>query len=94
MSSDRIARAADEMLNAFDADEGLLGANYVRDDGGGASAVVLDGQWDLRKVARALDDAGLFAPTARLRAFATECVEHGDMTPAAARMLNRILDGE
>ncbi|MBB0990024.1 hypothetical protein G6009_00780 [Dietzia sp. SLG510A3-30A2] len=33
------------------------------------------------------------APVARLRAFATECVEHGDMTPAAARMLNRILDG-
>lgn len=34
------------------------------------------------------------ARVARLRAFATECVEHGDMTPAAARMLNRILDGE
>ena len=30
----------------------------------------------------------------RLRSFATECVEHGDMTPAAARMLNRILDDE
>ena len=30
----------------------------------------------------------------RLRSFATECVAHGDMTPAAARMLNRILDDE
>jgi hypothetical protein len=28
----------------------------------------------------------------RLRAFATDCVTHGDMTPAAKRMLNRILD--
>jgi len=46
------------------------------------------------RIANALDDAGLLAPVARLRAFATECVEHGDMTPAAARMLNRILDGE
>ena len=38
-------------------------------------------------------DAAL-ASIERLRAFARNCVEHGDMTPMAARMLNRILDGE
>lgn len=30
----------------------------------------------------------------RLAAFARSCVEHGDMTPAAERMLLRILDNE
>lgn len=29
---------------------------------------------------------------ARLKAFATDCVTHGDMTPAAQRILDRILD--
>ena len=29
---------------------------------------------------------------ARLRAFAKDCVSHGDMTPMAARMLNKIAD--
>lgn len=29
----------------------------------------------------------------RLAAFARDCVEHGDMTPMAERMLLRILDG-
>ena len=31
---------------------------------------------------------------ARVRAFAADCVEHGDMTPAAQLMLHRILDEE
>jgi hypothetical protein len=30
----------------------------------------------------------------RLAAFGRDCVTHGDMTPGAERMLNRILDGE
>lgn len=30
----------------------------------------------------------------KLAAFARNCVEHGDMTPMAERMLIRILDGE
>lgn len=45
-------------------------------------------------IASDLDEKGLLVPADRLRAFAAECVEHGDMTPAAARMLNRILDDE
>lgn len=32
--------------------------------------------------------------TMRLKAFATEAVQHGDMTPAAQIMLERILGGE
>jgi hypothetical protein len=30
----------------------------------------------------------------RLKAFGRDCVTHGDMTPGAERMLDRILDGE
>ena len=33
-------------------------------------------------------------PASRLRAFARLCVDGGDMTPAAARMLDRIIDGD
>ena len=29
---------------------------------------------------------------ARLRSFAKDCVTHGDMTPMAARLLNKIAD--
>lgn len=32
--------------------------------------------------------------TSRIKAFAKDCVTHGDMTPAGQRMLDRILDGE
>ncbi len=38
-------------------------------------------------------DAGVEALAGRVRAFARDCVEHGDMTPAAALMLDRVLDG-
>jgi hypothetical protein len=34
------------------------------------------------------------AERARLKAFGRDCVTHGDMTPGAERMLDRILDGE
>lgn len=34
----------------------------------------------------------LSALTRRLEAFSRDCVTHGDMTPAAARMLTRILE--
>ena len=33
-------------------------------------------------------------PASQLRAFARLCVDGGDMTPAAARMLDRIIDGD
>lgn len=33
-------------------------------------------------------------PASQLRAFARLCVDSGDMTPAAARMLDRIIDGD
>ena len=33
-------------------------------------------------------------PASQLRAFARQCVDGGDMTPAAARMLDRIIDGD
>lgn len=36
--------------------------------------------------------AGLRGRAGQLRAFARDCVEHGDMTPAGARMLNKIAD--
>lgn len=67
--------------------------------GGLMSRWDLDGRPDVEggidaHLVSALDENGLLAPRARLRAFATECVEHGDMTVAAARMLNRILDDE
>lgn len=33
-------------------------------------------------------------PASQLRAFARLCVDGGDMTPAAARMLDRIIEGD
>lgn len=38
------------------------------------------------------DKASRSAIAARLRAFARDCVTHGDMTPSGARMLDRIAD--
>ena len=49
---------------------------------------------DSEDAARALAAEGLLAPASQLRAFARLCVDGGDMTPAAARMLDRIIDGD
>lgn len=38
------------------------------------------------------DGYNVFELIAQVRAFGKECVTHGDMTPAAQIMLNRILD--
>lgn len=53
------------------------------------------------RIARTLAEAGLLAPepeptvpASQLRAFARLCVDGGDMTPTAARMLDRIIEGE
>lgn len=52
-------------------------------------------------VRRAIEDLDAQRPAdpsdslrARLEAFSRDCVTHGDMTPAAARMLTRILEEE
>lgn len=42
--------------------------------------------------ARKSDNTEVSALEDRLRAFATDCVTNGDMTPTAARMLERILE--
>lgn len=75
--SDRVDRAAQVIGDAIGVAPDIpSGAMYV----------------DATDAARALDEAGMLADHHRLRAFARDCVTHGDMTPAAQRMLGRILE--
>lgn len=63
------------------ADEWEQLRDYQREDYLAMAAAIKDAGW--------IDGVGL---KARLKAFARDCVTHGDMTPGAARMLDRIAD--
>ena len=49
----------DALKAAFSDDAGFLDCNYTDIEDDGESRVVLDGQWDLAAIARALDEKGL-----------------------------------